>query len=162
MKKIVASVIGGLILLGIVLTRFYIAVQNDEWTIQAKAAETVTQNTYISQVSRVESFHGELPYTIVFGQDADGKEAVAWVGEEELHMEYLGEGGGVTEEVIRNKVKMKSSDIVIERVLPGKLDGEYVWEVFYQRKDEGGKRYYYDYYRFHDGSEIDTWKLSKQ
>lgn len=162
MKKVLAGVIAALILLGILVSRFYIAVQTDEWEIQAKAAESVTQNTYISEVSRVESFRGEQPYTIVFGRDFAGREGVAWVGEQELHMEYFGEGGGVTEDVIRNKVSQKGTDVEIERVVPGKLDGEYVWEAFYRRKDGTGTRYYYDYYRFSDGAEIDTWKLSKQ
>ncbi len=161
MKKKIAGLVVGLVLIGVVLFRFYLAVQNDEWDAHALATETVTQNTYIKQVSRVETFRGEQPYTIVFGNDEAGQEAVAWVGGEEVHMEYLGgTQGGVTEQVIRDKVLQRGEDVEIERVLPGKLNDEYVWEVFYKRTKEG--RYYYDYYRFSDGVEIDTWKLSKQ
>ncbi|MFK7695739.1 DUF5590 domain-containing protein [Paenibacillus sp. HJGM_3] len=162
MKKIIAGVIGLLIIAIILLSKFYIAVQNDQWTVQAQAAETVTQNTYISEVTRMESFRGEQAYTIVFGKDFAGKEGVAWVGDDEVHMEYLGDGGGVTEDYIRNLVSQKGGDVEIKRVLPGKLDGEYVWEVLYKRDDQDGSRFYYDYYRFLDGMPIDTWKLSKQ
>src|SRR5690606_33387896 len=106
------------------------------------------------------TFHGERPYSIVFGEDEEGQKAVAWVSDEEIHMEYLGgPAGGITEAEVRDRVLKVGSDVVIKRILPGKLDDEYVWEVFYKREDEN--RYYYDYYRFHDGFKIDTWKLSK-
>jgi uncharacterized protein YpmB len=163
MKKTIAGIIAGLVLVGVVLFRFYLAVQNEEWDSHALASQTVTQSTYIKQVTRVETFRGELPYTIVFGLDEAGQEGVAWVGEqpEDVHMEYLGNGGGMTEAAIREIVKQRGADVEIERILPGKLDDELVWEVFYKRKEEGGSRFYYDYYRFMDGTEIDTWKLSK-
>ncbi len=46
--------------------------------------------------------------------------------------------------------------------MPGKLGNEYVWEVFYKKKENSGTRYFYDYYKFKDGHYMDTYRLSLQ
>ncbi|WP_127588204.1 cell wall elongation regulator TseB-like domain-containing protein [Paenibacillus koleovorans] len=162
MKKIVAAAFGLVIILIVLLFRFYLGVQREEWDTYAAAAQTVTENTYLSSVQRIATFQGEATYKIVFGTDEEGREGVAWVGRDSVHMEYLGgQDGGLTEAQIREKVLQKGADFEIERILPGILDGVYVWEAFYKRAEDGGTRYYYDYYRFNDGAEIDTWKLSR-
>lgn len=162
MKKTLFGAVILLIALGYGVFRFYNSVQANEWNTHAKAAETVTQSTYMTHVDRVETFRGEQPYSIVFGTDSNGKEAIAWVGtdEKDVHMEYIADG--TSEDDIRGKVLQRAPDAEIERILPGKLNGELVWEVFYKRRETDGVRYYYDYYRFKDGTEIDTWKLSKK
>ena len=54
----------------------------------------------------------------------------------------------------------KGAEIEIERVMPGKLGNDYVWEVFYKKKENSGTRYFYDYYKFKDGLYMDTYRLS--
>lgn len=139
---------------------FYRTIHGEEWALDAAAKQTVTESTYIQKVNRVENFVGDVPYRIVFGEDADGKPAIAWVSDGSVHMEYA--SAGVSEADVREAVMKEHADNDILRVLPGVLNETYVWEALYKRKDEEGIRYYYGYYRFDNGALIDTWRMTKR
>lgn len=148
------------VLLVVAVALFYRSIHNGEWELRAAAESTVTSATYMRTIDRIESFVGDKPYMIAFGQDADGREAIAWVDGDQAHLEYT--DAGISEEEVRQKVMSLNADNDVLRILPGVLNGTYVWEALYKRKDESGDRYYYGYYRFDDGSEIDTWRMSKR
>jgi uncharacterized protein YpmB len=138
---------------------FFWSVHDQEWSRRSMAAEAVTASTYMTNVERVETFVGDKTYSIVFGKDGEGKDAIAWVDleEETVHLEYA--ANGISEAEAREKVKAAHPESEILRATPGVWDGVYLWEVFYRLKEEDGSRYYYDYYRFTDGEKIDTWRL---
>lgn len=159
-KKIVWAAVIVLVVLASAFSLYYRSISAGEWKAKADAAATVTSATYIRTVDRVETFIGEKPYFIAFGKDAEGREAIAWVDGANVHMEYV--SAGITEEQARQQVLQQNPANEVLRVMPGALNGVYLWEVFYKRKEDGGVRYYYTYYRFDNGEEIDTWRLSKQ
>ncbi|MEF3301753.1 cell wall elongation regulator TseB-like domain-containing protein [Paenibacillus sp. GYB003] len=159
-KKIGYGLAAALVLIAAALVLLYRTIHGEEWDKRADAVTTVTYSTYIRTVDRVETFVGDAPYRIVFGKDAEGRPAIAWVGDDGTHMEY--ESAGVSEAAIREKVMAQNADNDILRILPGVLDGTYVWEALYKRKEEDGTRYYYGYYRFDNGAEIDTWRMTKR
>ena len=138
---------------------FYWSVHDQEWSRRSMAAEAVTSATYMTVVERVETFVGDKTYSIVFGKDGEGKDAIAWFDPEEdtVHLEYV--TNGITEDEARQKVKSAHPESEILRATPGVWDGVYLWEVFYRLDGEDGSHYYYDYYRFSDGEKIDTWRL---
>ncbi|MEF3308192.1 DUF5590 domain-containing protein [Paenibacillus sp. GYB004] len=143
----------------IVLVFFYRSIHEEEWAERLEAKSTVIASTYMRTVDRVERFVGEKPYMVVFGQDEEGREAIAWVNDGKAKMRYA--STGITAEEARRKVEESNPDNEVLRVLPGVLNETYLWEVFYKRKDEEGSRYYYSYYRFDNGEEIDTWRMSR-
>lgn len=159
-RKITYSAILLLVLITVALVFFYRTIHGEEWARREAAAKSVTEHTYMATIDRVESFVGEKPYMIVFGKDAVGKEAIYWVDGNNVHMEYA--SAGIAESDVRQKVSEQNGDNEIVRVLPGVLNGTYVWEVFYKRTEDDGTRHYYGYYRFDNGAEIDTWRLSKR
>lgn len=148
-----------LVVATLVLVFFYRSIHQEEWAERLEAKSTVTSSTYMRTVDRVERFVGEKPYMIVFGQDEEGKEAIAWVNEGKAHMKYA--STGISAEDAQRKVEQNNADNEVLRVLPGVLNETYLWEVLYKRKDEEGNRYYYSYYRFDNGEEIDTWRMSR-
>ncbi|RKN72433.1 DUF5590 domain-containing protein [Paenibacillus ginsengarvi] len=156
-KKIMYSLIAVLLLIVVALVFFYRTIHSAEWADRAAAIETVTASTYMRTIDKVENFVGEDSYRIVFGKDGEGKPAIAWVHEGEVHMEY--ETAGVTESWVREQVMKQQENNDILRVMPGVLNEAYVWEVLYKRKEDGMDRYYYTYYRFDNGLEVDTWKM---
>lgn len=159
-KKIGLAAAAVLIVATAVLLMVYRNAHGQEWETRNAAIQTVTENTYMRTVDRVESFIGEKPYRIVFGKDPDGREAIVWVTDDSVHMEYI--SSGVSEQSVRQTVMGRQAENEILRVLPAELNGIYMWEVFYKRPEGDATGYYYDYYRFSDGVLYDTWRLSKR
>jgi uncharacterized protein YpmB len=108
----------------------------------------------------VDSFYGDEPFQIVYGEDKIGQKVVVWVSGHEVHTEMAAEG--FTEDQVRETMFKKDPGFEILRIMPGKKAGDYVWEVFYKKKDDSGTRYFYDYYTFSSGTYIDTYRLSLQ
>ncbi|MDF2724335.1 MAG: hypothetical protein K0Q59_4010 [Paenibacillus sp.] len=160
-KKITYGAVLVVVIAIVTLVFFYRSIHGEQWAIRDAAIQTVTSQTYMATVDRVEPFIGEKPYMIVFGKDPDGQKAIAWVDGSNARMKY--ESSGVSEDDVRQTVMALNPDNDIKRVLPGILNDTYVWEVLYNREEQDGStRYYYGYYRFDNGAEIDTWKLSKR
>lgn len=144
-----------------VVTRFYMNIQTEHWNEKTKAVEAAYAKTVLTKADKVTSFHGTSSYQIVYGQDKLGNPVIVWVGENgEVHTERADQN--YTEQQVRNEVSKKHEGAEILRINAGKLKDEYVWEVFYSVKDNKTKRYYYDYYKFADGTFIDTYTLSLQ
>lgn len=97
-------------------------------------------------------------YWVVTGQDADNKGIMVWVkftedhkpvgGSETVHTESLSDG--MTEEQIRSQIQKDLPGVVVERLVPGMYEGEYVWQLLYQLNNETK----YRFYRFQDGKPI--------
>jgi len=144
----------------VVLGRFYAGVQGEHWRDNAQAVNTAYEKSILAKAERVESFYGDEPMHVVFGEDKIGQPVIVWVTDSEVHAEMAGEAA--SEQQIRESMAAKDPALEVLRVLPGKLGGHYVWEVFYKKEEAGGVRYFYDYYNFKDGSYLDTYRLSLQ
>lgn len=144
----------------IVLSRFYLNVQNEHWDEKRVAVEKAYVGSMMTKASKVDFFYGDEAFQIVYGENKLGQSLIAWVSDKEVHTEMTDEA--FTEAQARDAVLKKAPGSQIERVMPGKLGNYYVWEVFYKTKDDRGTRYFYDYYAFKDGSFLDTYRLSLQ
>ncbi|MDR6549515.1 DUF5590 domain-containing protein [Paenibacillus qinlingensis] len=146
--------------LGVVLGRFYLNIQNEHWDEKRVAVEKAYEGSMMTKASKVDFFYGDAAYQIVYGENKLGQRLIAWVSDQEVHTEITDEA--FTEEQARAAVMTKAPSSEIERVMPGRLGNDYVWEVFYKTKDDRGTRYFYDYYAFKDGTFLDTYRLSLQ
>ncbi|WP_230632943.1 cell wall elongation regulator TseB-like domain-containing protein [Paenibacillus athensensis] len=144
----------------VVLARFYASVQGEHWRDDAQAVNTAYEKSILAKAERVESFYGDEPMHVVFGSDKIGQPVIVWVTANGIHTEMADEA--VNEQQIREKMAAKDPALEVLRVLPGELGGNYVWEVFYKKKEAAGVRYFYDYYGFKDGAYLDTYRLSLQ
>jgi uncharacterized protein YpmB len=154
------TVIGIFILVTLIffLSRFYMNVQHEHWADGASAVETAYQKSILAKATKVEAFYGDKPLKIIFGEDKIGQKVIVWVSDNDVHSEMAAEG--FTEEQVRSLMLGKDPNFELLRVMPGMIEGKYVWEVFYKKKLDTGTRYYYDYYNFKDGTYIDTYRLS--
>lgn len=125
---------------------------------QQTARNLAVEQTAITEVTDVESFAGADSYQIVFGTDDKGEDWIVWVGEEEIHAEKADDGWASNQ--IRLMMQEKEPDAQLIRIVPGVWQDEYVWEVYYQKREEKGRRNYYDYYRFRDGDKLTSLRLS--
>lgn len=144
-----------------VLSRFYLHIQNSNWSTNAKAVEIAYKQSILAKAIKVEAFHGDESFHVIHGEDKIGQPIIVWVsGQADVHTEMVEES--FKEEQIREIMQTKQPDAELLRIMPGKLRDQFVWEVFYKKQEAAGQRYYYDYYQFHDGTYIDTWRLSLQ
>ncbi|NEW06032.1 hypothetical protein GK047_08420 [Paenibacillus sp. SYP-B3998] len=157
-KRTVALCAFIILTLGVVLSRFYMDVQNKHWGENSKAVETAYEKTILAKATKVDSFYGDEPLKIVYGEDKIGQPVIVWVSDKDVHTEMSSES--FSEDQVREIMLKKGTDFEVERVLPGKLGDDYVWEVFYKKQDDSGTRYFYDYYKFKDGTYMDTYRLS--
>lgn len=155
-KIITGSLLGAAaVLLGIYL--FVDTIVSPEWDDKRHAVETAYAETMLARADRVEPFVGSEPYMIVYGEDKIGHKMVVWVSESERYAAY--ESEGITREEAEAKVLAADPGNRIIRSTPGKFEQDYVWEVYYERQQDGVTRHFYDYYRFSDGVLLDTLRL---
>ncbi|MDF2924426.1 MAG: hypothetical protein K0R57_3340 [Paenibacillaceae bacterium] len=157
-KKMIAGWV--LLIITAVLVVLYIfndSIIASEWDDKRKAVNRAYQESMLVTADKTEPFVGAEPYVIVFGKDKLGKEMIVWVSETELHSEYAADG--VTSEAVTDKIMANDPANRIIRITPGKMEDDYVWEVYYQRPQDSKTAHYYEYHRFADGTVLDTLQL---
>lgn len=158
-KRFFLIFVTALLLIIIFLTLFYRDVQKDHFADMNRAAQLAREQMKLTTVTRVEPAFGDGAYHIVFGVNEEEVPLVIWVSDQDLHAEPALDA--FTENQVREAVLGKEPNAQIQRILPNKIEGEYVWEAFYKKKTETGEtKYFYDFYRFSDGAYIDTYRLS--
>lgn len=139
--------------------RFFNTVQRPLWNAVAEAEAAAVEKLNIQDVTEAKRFIGDQPYTVLFAKNPAGEKVVVWVSDEGLHMEKA--SSGLTHDEVKQRALADAPGKHILRIIPGKLRDEYVWEVFYTKREDGSTRHYYDYYRFSDGEKLDTYRLAK-
>ncbi|MCI3920327.1 hypothetical protein MO973_08780 [Paenibacillus sp. TRM 82003] len=157
--KAIAIVLGVAAIAAIFGNRFYNTVQAPYRTALANAEAKALDAIELRTVHSVERFVGDRPYSVVFATYGDPEEeVVVWLWDDQFHLER--QADGVTREAVRALALEENPEKRLLRVAPGKMNDEYVWEVFYELTADGRTRKYYDYYRFADGRKIETYRLS--
>jgi uncharacterized protein YpmB len=160
-KKIVFGAIAIFSLLLFGLSQFFQTIQAGAWSEERQAVETAYQKTIMAKAVKVDTFVGTKTYKIVYGEDAIGQQVIVWLGETEIHTEYAADG--LNDKDLRIKFAAKEPSAKLLRILPGKINEAFVWELFYEKPGENGRpNYYYDYVTFKDGTLIDTYDLGEK
>ncbi|MCR8642241.1 DUF5590 domain-containing protein [Paenibacillus sp. N1-5-1-14] len=140
---------------------FYTRVQQNHFNDLSQAVQSAYEKTTMVKATRAEPSYGDEAYNIVFGDDKLGHPLIAWVSAQGVHTEFVDKI--FSEEQVKSKMKERGENIEILRILPNKLQGHYVWEVFYKQEiPKESDKYFYDYYNITDGSLVDTYRLSLQ
>lgn len=160
MKKIAAAVAAALVLLLVGAGFYYRAIQKDHYAQLEEARRAALEQTDMAVIEDMWRFAGDDVCYVAYGTDAEDRALYVWIraGEAAAFPADSGIGGDEAAE----RTKQAAGDADILRVVPGMLDGEPVWEVFYEREEESGVRRYYDYYRFRDGTLVDTLRLNAE
>ncbi|WP_442601059.1 cell wall elongation regulator TseB-like domain-containing protein [Paenibacillus sp. KN14-4R] len=160
-KKTVFISVIVLVTLVVIMYFFYTRVQQNHFTDLSQAVQTAYEKTTMVTATRAEPSYGDDAYNIVFGDDKLGHPLIAWVSTQGVHTEFA--DNIFSEKQVRAKMLEKGASINILRILPNKLQGQYVWEVFYKQAiPNESDKYFYDYYKITDGSLVDTYRLSLQ
>ncbi len=147
----------GLALIVVLWLGLYQVLMGQAWKDQDQAIRRAFRETELARVDKVDFYADEQAYQIIFGRDREGESMIVWVSSDEVHAEYAADG--VSRRQVTDELHEREPRARIEKITPGKRDGEYVWEVFYQLSEPDGIRDYYDYYLFADGTWMDTYRL---
>lgn len=142
------------------LSQFYAYIMKDQWNERSEAKELARARAGLTEVTKAQKsvWNENEIYWVLTGKNEAGTDLMVWVrftlegkpagGDNGLYAEELSKG--TSEEKMRGIIADQLPDVKIERLLPGVYNGEYAWQLFY--KKDG--RFYYNFYRFKDGSAI--------
>ncbi|QUL58313.1 DUF5590 domain-containing protein [Paenibacillus tritici] len=142
------------------LSQFYAYIMKDQWNERSEAKELARTRAGLTEVTKAQKsvWNENEIYWVLTGKNEAGTEIMVWVrfttegkpagGANDLYAEELSKG--TPEAKMREIITAQLPGITIKRLLPGVYNGEYAWQLFY--KKDG--RYYYNFYRFTDGSAI--------
>ncbi|MFC0214812.1 DUF5590 domain-containing protein [Paenibacillus chartarius] len=142
----------------IMLIRFFYGIQRDHWAERDDAVRIAASQAGLVTIESVAAFNGSEAYKTVIGTDAQGEKLVVWIGPDGPHAEKA--SSGISADQAKEALLARSPGVEVLRVVPGKLNDDFVWELFYRRHENGKDRYLYDYVKFADGAHIDTYRLS--
>ncbi len=122
--------------------------------------EQTLRDTPIIEITDIERFVGQKEFHIVSGKDAAGNARMVWITEGEAPV-VVDPSSGVSRERMLEMAERDAEKHII-RISPAKWHNDLAWELFYYREEDGGRRYYYDFYSFASGQWLETYKLSKR
>ncbi|MCM3171497.1 hypothetical protein [Paenibacillus sp. MER 99-2] len=153
-----------LVLLLFGLQRYYVYVTQDQRNEEAMAIEAAQQQDItFTQDMRKYVWGGKegadnIYWTFV-GKNKDNQDVLVWVkfdntnkpvtGSNAVHSELI--QNGMSETQIRNRFSSEVPGGEIKRIMPGVVNGIYVWQVYYNDDTHN----YYRFYRFSNGEQVD-------
>lgn len=164
-KRLLAIVIACFIILVVTIILYYRTVQTPTWNDETIAKEKAIEAAELASVTDVTKHVWDSESWIVEGVDQAGEDVFVWItttGTEEAkteHEQTVKASEGSRKADVKAAFHAMRPDSKLKRIQPGMLNGELVWEVFYTM-DEGSTKYFYDFYRFKDGSFITQYRLT--
>jgi uncharacterized protein YpmB len=149
----------GLIVIVLSGILYYHHIQAPFEQMRVKAIKLARAESTIVKVNRVEFASYENKHLIVFGQDEDNKNIIAWITGNDIYWDYESSGVSVTK--IENIVRGLYPNVQFKHIVPNIWRDEYVWEVLYKENNAEEGRSYYRYYRFSDGELLAYYALHK-
>ncbi|MDP4096610.1 DUF5590 domain-containing protein [Paenibacillus sp. P96] len=163
-RTMIAYAVFILILLLIAIYLYYSFVTQEQKQEESTAILKAKQTAGLVATERTWKSVWDHTYWIVEGTDAEKRKIMVWIpfqtvqdgpdipqqGTEGVHSELL--QNGVSEEQMRTAIMSANPDLEIVRLLPGFYKGEDVWQLFYTNSTG----YYYQFYKFTDGSPVGT------
>ncbi len=150
----------GVIVVLIALNFYYRSVQAPVWKEERAAEAEALEMTDLKAATASNKYVWDEPVWIVEGKDKDDDDAYVWLKKDNPLL--MKAKDGLTKAEIEQKFQESKPDAQIHAAKIGMLGGVPVWEIYYSRKQALATNYYYEFYKFQDGSFIITYKLPSQ
>lgn len=158
--KWILSSVSGILLILLACQIYYSYVMSDIW--KEENAAIIAAQEHGGLIKRDKTYKSvwdkDSLYWVITGQNVDNKDIIVWVkfteehkpfgGADTVHTELLSDGK--SEAQIRAQINSDLPGAVIERLVPGMYEGEYVWQLLYNLNNETK----YRFYRFQDARPI--------
>ncbi|RAP76347.1 DUF5590 domain-containing protein [Paenibacillus montanisoli] len=146
-----------IIVMLILLNWYYRSVQLPVWQEEAEVEAEAKDRASLSSVDSSYHYVWDDPVWVVKGKDNNGETTYVWLKENESITLRADEG--IAKADMKAQFLSGKPDASIFHMKIGLLGGEPVWEVFYSRKQAGVTNFYYEFYRFRNGTFLITYKL---
>lgn len=124
----------------------------------AKAKQIALSKSVLVQIDKVKQFSGEESFFVFKGIDVLKQPVWVWVDlNGETYTQFANPELDIPQ--IEQKVKKMNPKVDILRVVPGKIDQAWAWEVLSQDQQSG--RLVYFYFNFQTGELLKTYRLTK-
>src|SRR5438309_99667 len=100
------------------LSQFFQTIQAGAWSEESQAAQTAYEKTIMTKAAKVDTFVNSQTYKIVYGEDVIGQKLIVWIGDSEIHTEYVSDG--LKDKDLRKQFALKEPTANLMRILPGK------------------------------------------
>ena len=157
LKRWLFLIIACLLLLATLFFIYFREIQMPQWSAIEEAKQQAVEAADLAAVKTVYHHVWGKESWIVEGMNQEDEEVFVWLTKDKLPM-LVKAAEGISEQALKDSFKNEKPDAHIKRIQPGLLDDKPVWEVYY---DDGQKpqHFRYDFYRFDNGSLIETYKL---
>ncbi|WP_164668786.1 DUF5590 domain-containing protein [Virgibacillus doumboii] len=134
----------------------YNDIQKDKTASFNRVKEAVIQETELTEIGKVERFHGKKAYYILHGKTKNNEEKIVFYPfkAENKDLTIISKSDIVPEETIRNNWRGKCKNCEMHEIAPAIVtdDNDPAWELTYT--DESN-RFVIDYLSIYDGSRIE-------
>ncbi len=156
---------------------YYRSVQLPYWSQEASIRKEVVEAAQLKSVTKATKHVWDQAYWVVEGTDETDTDVYVWMAVPEKSEAGAGNGAAegsvktdavppliikaseaASKDAIRESFLQAKPDAEIKRMQPGMLNGEPVWEIYFSREEHTTK-YYYEFYRFRDGSFLTEYRL---
>lgn len=135
---------------------WYRSIHATVWSEEREMTEAAVEAAQLTEIEQVDKHVWNATTWVVQGRDSEDNQLLVWMTEDEV--EITSADDGISQEVLQERVAAESPEIKVIRMMPGLLDGQKAWEVYY-RIDGSPTRYFYRFYRFDNGQLITTYNL---
>lgn len=119
----------------------------------------VISQTSIVTIEQITTFHEKESYHVVWGKTEDNMKQLAFVpiDSSDEQIIVVDEHDILSKEVIQNEWEKDCTSCQLNKIVPGKIRNNLVWELTYT--DEKG-RYVFDYLSIYDGTRYEQFSFS--
>src|SRR5690625_115594 len=160
LKWAIYSILCVMLICLIVVIVLYIQIEKNK---KAGFSETKTQvlaETDLTDIDKVERFHGEDAYHIVYGQTSEGDKQVVFVPftDDEKEMLTVDQADMINKEAIEAQWSEQCDQCHLIKTIPGILDDDFVWELTYIDESD---RYIFEYFSLSNGEPYEMFSLKR-
>lgn len=122
--------------------------------------EVILEQTPITKVNKIELYHGDEAYHLVYGSDDKGEEQIIFypLKGKEKDITTISVSEITPKEQIIQSWQKNCGDCELNKISPALIDDQLLWEISYYDEND---RYVLNYLSIYDGSSYEEYKFER-
>ncbi|WP_200411216.1 cell wall elongation regulator TseB-like domain-containing protein [Virgibacillus salexigens] len=135
----------------------YIDLKDSKTAGYEETKQQLLKANTLNDISKVETFHGDEAYHVVFGTDDQQDKIIFYPLEgKEKNLTTVNQSEIISKDAIINEWEQQCSDCELVKVTPALVEDNKLWELTYI---DASNRYVLDYVSIYDGSRYEQYRL---
>ncbi|WP_082918037.1 DUF5590 domain-containing protein [Oceanobacillus sp. Castelsardo] len=122
--------------------------------------EVILEQTPITKVNKIELYHGDEAYHLVYGSDEKGEEQIIFypLKGKEKDITTIGYSEIIPKDQILQTWQQNCANCELNKISPALIEDKLLWEITYYDEND---RYVLDYLSIHDGSSYEQYRFKR-